>query len=53
MFERFNNNFQNIQPEMEPSIDPYQEQFFGENDTTPYIENMSVPVPGGLDQSNF
>lgn len=53
MYEKFNNNFQNIQPEEDPNINPYQQRFFGENNQAPYIENMTVPVPGALDQNNF
>lgn len=51
MYERFNNNFQNIQPQTEPNIDPYQQQYFGENSQTPYIQGMDVPTPGALNQN--
>jgi hypothetical protein len=58
MFERFNNNFQNTVTEPNTDFNPYQNQYFGQNDqTTPYIQgdNMAVPkpMPGNLTEQNL
>lgn len=56
MFERFNNNFQNT---LTPNTDfnPSQGQYFGQNDKTPYIQEMSLatpkPMPGNLTEQNL
>jgi hypothetical protein len=43
----FNNNFQNVVPNQNTDFDPYQDQYFGENDRTPYVQAMNPPLPGG------
>ena len=41
----FNTNFQNTAPNQGTEINPYQDQYFGQNDKTPYREGMTVPMP--------
>lgn len=56
MFEKFNNNFQDtITPDT--NFNPYQDQYFGQNDKTPYTYGMnpSIPQPmsGNLTEDNL
>jgi len=56
MFEKFNNNFQNtVTPDT--NFNPYQDQYFGQNDKTPYVYgmNQSIPKPmaGNVTEQNL
>lgn len=56
MFEKFNNNFQNtVTPDT--NFNPYQDQYFGQNDKTPYVYgmNQSTPKPmaGNVTEQNL
>lgn len=56
MFEKFNNNFQNtVTPDTD--FNPYQDQYFGENDKTPYVYGMNQsipkPMPGNVTEQNL
>lgn len=57
MFEKFNNNFQNtVTPDT--NFNPYQDQYFGQNDqTTPYVYGMNQsipkPMPGNVTEQNL
>jgi hypothetical protein len=57
MFERFNSNFQNVVSNPNTNFDPNQDQYFGRNDKTPYVEGMnsSTPAPmlGGATESSL
>jgi hypothetical protein len=53
----FNTNFQNTVPNQSTEINPYQDQYFGQNDKTPYREGMTVPMPqpmsGNVSEENM
>lgn len=56
MFEKFNNNFQNtVTPDT--NFNPYQDQYFGQNDKIPYVYGMNQstpkPMPGNLTEQNL
>jgi hypothetical protein len=56
MFEKFNNNFQNtVTPDT--NFNPYQDQYFGQNDKTPYVYGMNQsvpkPMPGNVTEQNL
>lgn len=56
MFEKFNNNFQNtVTPDT--NFNPYQDQYFGQNDKKAYTYGMSPSVPqpmaGNLTEQNL
>lgn len=56
MFEKFNNNFQNtVTPDT--NFNPYQDQYFGQNDKTPYAQGMNQLIPqpmsGNLTEDNL
>lgn len=53
MYETFNRNFQNIEPDQNTSINPYQDQYFGENDSSPYIQGMNNPLPGYMNNNPY
>src|SRR5271154_1327566 len=53
----FNTNFQNTAPNQSTEINPYQDQYFGQNDKTPYREGMTIPMPqpmsGNVSEDNM
>lgn len=52
MYEKFNPNFQNATMAQDLNgINPYQDQYFGEYDTTPYVEALHPVLPGALPSS--
>lgn len=58
MFEKFNNNFQNTVTEPNTNFNPYQDQYYGQNDETiPYAQGMNSsipqPMPGNLTEQNL
>jgi hypothetical protein len=50
----FNTNFQSSDTLLNPAtnINPYHDQYFGQNDMTPYIQGMNPPIPGGGNASS-
>lgn len=57
MFEKFNNNFQNTVTAPNTNFNPYQDQYFGQNDKTPYAQGMNQLIPqpmaGNLTEQNL
>lgn len=57
MFDPRFNNFQNTVQDQSTEINPYQDQYFGQNDKTPYREGMSIPMPqpmpGNVSEDNM
>ncbi len=53
MYETFNRNFQNIQPDKNTNINPYQDQYFGENDSMPYTQGLNNPLPGYMNNNPY
>jgi hypothetical protein len=53
----FNTNFQNTVPNQSTEINPYQDQYFGQYDKTPYREGMTIPMPqpmpGNVSEDNM
>jgi hypothetical protein len=53
MYETFNRNFQNIEPDQNTNINPYQDQYFGENDSMPYTQGLNNPLPGYMNNNPY
>ena len=53
MYEIFNRNFQNIEPDQNTNINPYGDQYFGENDSVPYTQGLNNPLPGYMNNNPY
>jgi hypothetical protein len=57
MFEKFNSSFQNTVAPADTNFNPYQDQYFGQNDQTPYVQGMNPATPkpmlGNLTEQNL